>query len=51
MVVEGYYAVKDIYETNLTRKINMPITEAVYHILYEKKSPKNQMRLLSEGLN
>ncbi len=51
MVVEGYYAVKCIYETNLTRKINMPITEAVYHILYEKKSPKNQMRLLSEGLN
>jgi len=51
MVVEGYYAVKCIYETNLTRKINMPITEAVYHILYENKSPKNQMRLLSEGLN
>ncbi len=51
MVVEGYYAVKCIYETNLTRKINMPITEAVYHILYKNKSPKNQMRLLSEVLN
>lgn len=51
MVVEGYYSVKCIYETNLTRKINMPITEAVYHILYENKSPKNQMRLLSEVLN
>lgn len=51
MVVEGYYAVKCIYETNLAQKINMPITEKVYQILYENKSPKNQMRLLSDGLN
>jgi len=51
MVVEGYYAVKCINEINLKQKINMPITKSVYHILYKNKSPKTQMKLLSESLN
>ena len=51
MVAEGYYAVKCINEINEKQKIEMPIAEAVYNILYDKKSPKNQMRLLSERLN
>ena len=51
MVAEGYYAVKCINEINEKQKIEIPITEAVYNILYDKKSPKNQMRLLSERLN
>ena len=51
MVAEGYYAVKCINEINQKKKINMPITEAVFNILYDKKSPKNQMRLLSERLD
>ena len=51
MVAEGYYAVKCINEINEKQKIEMPIAEAVYNILYDKKSPKNQMRLLSDRLN
>ena len=51
MVAEGYYAVKCINEINEKQKIKMPIAEAVYNILYDKKSPKNQIRLLSERLN
>ena len=51
MVAEGYYAVKCIDEINAKQKIDMPISEAVYNILYDKKSPKNQMRLLSERPN
>lgn len=51
MVAEGYYAVKCINEINEKQKIEMPITEAVYNILYDKKSPKNQMRLLADRLN
>jgi glycerol-3-phosphate dehydrogenase (NAD(P)+) len=51
MVAEGYYAVKCINEINEKQKIEIPIAETVYNILYDKKSPKNQMRLLSDRLN
>ena len=51
MVAEGYYAVKCINEINEKQKIEIPIAETVYNILYDKKSPKNQMRLLADRLN
>jgi glycerol-3-phosphate dehydrogenase (NAD(P)+) len=51
MVAEGYYAVKCINQINAKQKIDMPISEAVYNILYDKKSPKKQMRLLADRLN
>jgi len=51
MVAEGYYAVKCISEINNKYKIQMPINEAVFNILYNNKSPKNQIRLLTEKLN
>ena len=51
MVAEGYYAVKCIAEINEKHKIEMPITQAVFNILYDKKSAKTQMRLLAERLN
>jgi glycerol-3-phosphate dehydrogenase (NAD(P)+) len=51
MVAEGYYAVKCIKEINEQFNIHMPITNAVYHILYEKISPVIEMRLLSDKLN
>jgi len=51
MIAEGYYSVKCINEINTKQKIDMPISEAVYNILYDKKSPKNQMRLLANRLN
>ena len=51
MIAEGYYSAKCINEINTKQKIDMPISEAVYNILYDKKSPKNQMRLLANRLN
>ena len=51
MVAEGYYAVKCIKEINEKYAVSMPITDAVYHILYEKISPVIEMRLLSDQLN
>ncbi len=50
MVAEGYYAVKTIYTLNQDYKVEMPICDAVYRILYEKMSPSVEIRLLSEKL-
>lgn len=51
MVAEGYYAVKCIKELNEEYQIDMPITEAVYNILYQRISPVMEMRILSDKLN
>ena len=50
MIAEGYYAVKSIKEINDKYKVNMPITDAVYNIIYEKISPAMEIRLLTELL-
>lgn len=51
MIAEGYYAVKCVHEINKTLKVNMPICEAVYNIVYEKISPAMEIKLLCEKLN
>jgi len=50
MVAEGYYATKCIKEMNKTYKLNLPITEAAYNILYENISPAVEIKLLSNNL-
>ena len=50
MIAEGYYAVRSIKEINDKYKVNMPITEAVYNIIYERISPAIEIRLLTEHL-
>lgn len=51
MVAEGYYAVKCIYEINKKYNVDMPISNAVYNILYEKISPRVEMKLLADKLS
>lgn len=51
MVAEGYYGVKCIHEINKKHKVEMPITTAVYHIVYEKISPAIEMKLLTDKLS
>jgi len=50
MIAEGYYAVACIHEINKNFGVNMPITDAVYHILYDKISPALEIKLLTEKL-
>lgn len=51
MVAEGYYAVKCLHEINKQYKVSMPICEAVYAILYEKRPPALEMKHLAEQLS
>lgn len=39
MIAEGYYGTKCIHEINEKYQVNMPILDALYAILYERKSP------------
>ncbi len=50
MIAEGYYAVSCIKEINRKANVKMPITDAVYNILYEKISPVIEIRLLADKL-
>jgi glycerol-3-phosphate dehydrogenase (NAD(P)+) len=51
MVAEGYYASRSIFEINQKYKVNMPISEAVYKILYENASPKKEIERLTHKIS
>jgi glycerol-3-phosphate dehydrogenase (NAD(P)+) len=48
MIAEGYYATKCIKEINECYKIDMPILDTVYNILYNKKNALTEIKLLTE---
>lgn len=50
MIAEGYYATKTIYEINQKFKVDMPIVDAVYDILYNRNSPLLKIRELTDKL-
>ncbi|HEY0246127.1 MAG TPA: NAD(P)H-dependent glycerol-3-phosphate dehydrogenase [Mucilaginibacter sp.] len=50
MIAEGYYAANCLHQINKQYKVNIPICDAVYAILYQKHSPVLEMRLLAEKL-
>ncbi|MCR5435031.1 MAG: NAD(P)-binding domain-containing protein [Bacteroidaceae bacterium] len=51
MVAEGYYAVKGVEKIRKESGLKMPIIEAVYSILYNRKSPERAMKAVIEGLH
>jgi glycerol-3-phosphate dehydrogenase (NAD(P)+) len=50
MIAEGYYGTKCMYEINRNYKVNMPILDTLYGILYEKKPPVAVVRQLTKKL-
>ncbi|NVK03357.1 MAG: NAD(P)H-dependent glycerol-3-phosphate dehydrogenase [Flavobacteriia bacterium] len=51
MVAEGYYAANLIKSVKREYEVKMPISNAVYKILYEGKNPKKVMANLAEKLS
>ncbi|MEO8884816.1 MAG: NAD(P)H-dependent glycerol-3-phosphate dehydrogenase [Mucilaginibacter sp.] len=50
MIAEGYYAVNCLHQVNKQYNVNMPICDAVYAILYQKRPPYLEMKNLAEKL-
>jgi glycerol-3-phosphate dehydrogenase (NAD(P)+) len=50
MIAEGYYGTKCIKEINEEFKVDMPILEACYNILYERISPNIEIKFLTEKI-
>ena len=51
MVAEGYYGTKAIWLANQNTLVELPIVEAVYQILYNRKSAKNIIKELTKRFN
>jgi len=51
MIAEGYYAVKCVHEINKKYQVHMPITSAVYRVIYENQPVQGEMQELAEQLS
>lgn len=51
MIAEGYYALNSVHVRNKEYKVDIPIIDAVYNVVYEKISPVVEMRILADKLN
>ena len=46
MVIEGVYTTKAAHELSLKRQVKMPITDALYRVLYENEDIKDAISQL-----
>ena len=56
MIAEGIFTAKSVHQLQLKHSVEMPIHEAIYQVLFQKKDPNNSVaelmsRRLSEELN
>ena len=49
MIAEGYYGTKCMKEVNEYYRVNMPILNAIYDILYDQISPVIEIKLLTDS--
>lgn len=50
MIAEGYFGTKCIKEINEEYKVDMPILDACYNILYERIAPNIEIKVLTEKI-
>jgi len=50
MIAEGYYGTKCIHDLNQRYHVDLPITDAMYNILYRHASPTLEIRNLTQKL-
>lgn len=48
MIAEGYFGTKCMKDINQQYRVNMPILDTVYNILYENNSPSIEIKLLTD---
>jgi len=52
MIAEGVYTAKSVHQLLVKHNVDMPIHEAIYQVLFEKKDPKNSVvELMSRRLS
>lgn len=51
MIAEGYFATEWIFKLSNSKKINTPIIDAVYEVIYLQKSPKKSFKRLTKKLD
>jgi glycerol-3-phosphate dehydrogenase (NAD(P)+) len=51
MIAEGFYSAKIIHEINEKYKVDLPICESVYQILYNNRPPNKEINKLTDKLN
>lgn len=49
MIAEGYFGTKCMKEINRHLRVNMPILDAVYNILYQRIAPQVEIKLLTDS--
>ena len=52
MIAEGIYTAKSVHQLLVKHNVEMPIHEAIYQVLFEKKDPKSSViELMSRRLS
>ena len=46
MVAEGIKTTKSVYDWSIKNQVEMPITEAVYHVLFDNIDPSDALQRL-----